>query len=56
MIVLLCTSCVNNASLAPLKPINCINEIKTPLDQTKCLAEYDQEYGSLMEMINEVNK
>lgn len=55
-IVLLVSSCVNNVSLAPLPPINCINESKTPLDDKKCLAEYDQAYGSLMKMINEANQ
>ena len=42
---MLLTSCKSNAYLVQNEPINCINEIKTPLDMAKCLAEYDQKYG-----------
>ena len=45
LIILLLSSCKSNAYLVQNEPINCINEIKTPLDLAKCLGEYDQKYG-----------
>ena len=48
LIVLLLTSCAKRANPV-LRPINCIQDIKTPLDMNNCLIEYDTEYGSLME-------
>lgn len=51
--VLSCCNCAKTVSHVPLRPINCINNIKTPLDQHNCLIEYDTEYGSLMRVYNE---
>ena len=45
LIAMLLSGCKSNAYLVQNEPINCINEIKTPLDMAKCLAEYDQKYG-----------
>lgn len=46
MIPLLLLGCAKTAAPV-LRPINCINEIKTPLDMANCLEEYDIEYNSL---------
>jgi hypothetical protein len=43
VIVLLLEGCVKTEYVCteiPLEPINCINNIKTPLDMAKCLEEY----------------
>lgn len=48
-IALLLQGCVSNVNPAPIPPINCIQDLNTPLDYAKCLAIYDEAYGSLME-------
>lgn len=41
---MLLSGCKTNCNCAPLEPIMCIDNIKTPLDMADCLAEYKQKY------------
>lgn len=45
-------SCKSNVNLAPIPPIDCIKEIKTPIDMRNCLVEYDENYASIKKILD----
>ena len=49
-------SCASNVNLAPIPPINCMQDLSTPLKMSECLIEYDEAYASIKNILDNQKK